>query len=206
MTYKPIALSGRIRNEGFYLTHTDGMLLLGIAHPDADLFTIARGTVGLVPDNGWHHIVVTGDGKNIRFIVDGAYDNSIVPIKGLQEGLPSNPMYIGAFANLNEARLAHLAGALGRSQFYNTTLTETEAASLSQGNPPIAVPHAIGDGASSWGNLTHYDYGFRVYNPVIGKFLSVDPLAREYPMLIPYQFASNTPIRAVDLNGLEARS
>jgi hypothetical protein len=32
----------------------------------------------------------------------------------------------------------------------------------------------------------------------------VDPLTRSYPELTPYQFASNTPIWAVDLDGLEA--
>ena len=52
--------------------------------------------------------------------------------------------------------------------------------------------------------LTAYDYGFRIYNPDIGKFLSVDPLTKAYPMLTPYQFASNTPIQAIDLDGLEA--
>ncbi|MGK0390993.1 MAG: hypothetical protein ACI94Y_003753 [Maribacter sp.] len=48
------------------------------------------------------------------------------------------------------------------------------------------------------------DYGFRLYNPSIGKFLSVDPLSPKYPELTPYQFASNTPIQAIDLDGLEA--
>ncbi|MBD0404997.1 RHS repeat domain-containing protein [Flammeovirga sp. EKP202] len=47
------------------------------------------------------------------------------------------------------------------------------------------------------------DYGFRVYNPVIGKFLSVDPLTKSYPWYTPYQFAGNTPIQAIDLDGLE---
>lgn len=41
-------------------------------------------------------------------------------------------------------------------------------------------------------------------DPRIARFLSVDPLTKEYPMLTPYQFASNTPIWAIDLDGLEA--
>jgi RHS repeat-associated protein len=49
------------------------------------------------------------------------------------------------------------------------------------------------DQNEEFGN-THYDYGFRIYNPAIAKFLSVDPLTSSYPMLTPYQFASNTPI------------
>ncbi len=55
-------------------------------------------------------------------------------------------------------------------------------------------------------SLTAYDYGFRIYNPGIGKFLSVDPLINDYPMLTPYQFASNNPIEGVDLDGLEYTS
>ncbi|MFT3676813.1 MAG: RHS repeat-associated core domain-containing protein [Chitinophagaceae bacterium] len=52
-------------------------------------------------------------------------------------------------------------------------------------------------------SLTAYDYGFRIYNPAIGRFLSVDPLIKEYPYLTPYQFASNMPIFAIDRDGRE---
>jgi RHS repeat-associated protein len=48
------------------------------------------------------------------------------------------------------------------------------------------------------------DYGMRIYNPALGRFLSVDPLTKKYPELTPYQFASNRPIVAIDLDGLEA--
>lgn len=51
--------------------------------------------------------------------------------------------------------------------------------------------------------LTNYDYGFRIYNPGIGKFLSVDPLTQKYPWYTPYQFAGNRPIWAIDIDGLE---
>jgi RHS repeat-associated protein len=58
------------------------------------------------------------------------------------------------------------------------------------------------DTESQWGD-TSYDYGFRIYNPRYARFLSVDPLTKSYPMLTPYQFASNRPIDGVDLDGLE---
>jgi RHS repeat-associated protein len=57
--------------------------------------------------------------------------------------------------------------------------------------------------SGEFGSLTHYDYEFRIYNPSIGKFLSVDPLTKTYPWYTPYQFAGNKPIWAVDLDGLE---
>jgi RHS repeat-associated protein len=48
------------------------------------------------------------------------------------------------------------------------------------------------------------DYGMRIYDPVIGKFLSTDPIANSFPGLSSYQFASNSPILNTDLDGLEA--
>jgi RHS repeat-associated protein len=51
------------------------------------------------------------------------------------------------------------------------------------------------------GNI--YDYGFRIYNPRISKFLSVDPLMKQFPWYTPYQFAGNKPIAFVDLDGRE---
>ena len=54
-------------------------------------------------------------------------------------------------------------------------------------------------------STTTYDYGFRIYSPALGRFLSVNPLTKSYPELAPYQFASNRPIEAIDLDGLEAK-
>ena len=53
------------------------------------------------------------------------------------------------------------------------------------------------------GEGNQQDYGMRIYDPRLGKFLSVDPLTKDYPFYTPYQYAGNTPIRAVDLDGLE---
>jgi len=43
----------------------------------------------------------------------------------------------------------------------------------------------------------------RIYDPRLGKFLSIDPLTRKFAWLTPYQFASNTPIQGIDIDGLE---
>jgi RHS repeat-associated protein len=53
------------------------------------------------------------------------------------------------------------------------------------------------------GEGAQYDYGFRIYDPRIGRFLSVDPLVKNFPWWTPYQFAGNTPIQAMDLDGKE---
>lgn len=51
--------------------------------------------------------------------------------------------------------------------------------------------------------LDWYDYGFRSYDPQIGRFPQLDPLTDYYPELTPYQYASNDPITNDDLDGLE---
>ena len=52
---------------------------------------------------------------------------------------------------------------------------------------------------------TTYDYGFRIYSPALGRFLSVDPLSKTYPFYTPYQFAGNSPIANIDLDGAEPK-
>jgi len=50
------------------------------------------------------------------------------------------------------------------------------------------------------------DYGVRLYDSRLGRFKSADPIivyGKQYPELSPYQFASNTPVQAIDLDGLE---
>ena len=58
------------------------------------------------------------------------------------------------------------------------------------------------DDKGEWGQ-TAYDYGFRIYNPGIAKFLSVDPLTKSFPWNSTYAFAENDVIRSIDLEGLE---
>jgi RHS repeat-associated protein len=50
------------------------------------------------------------------------------------------------------------------------------------------------------------DYGMRIYDARVGRFLSVDPLTKDYPWYTPYQFAGNSPIQAIDVDGAEPKS
>ncbi len=53
------------------------------------------------------------------------------------------------------------------------------------------------------GEGNQQDYGMRIYDPRLGRFLSVDPLTKSYPSNTPYSFAENDGIRNLDLDGLE---
>jgi RHS repeat-associated protein len=45
------------------------------------------------------------------------------------------------------------------------------------------------------------DYGMRIYDPRLGRFLSVDPLTSGQPFYSPYNYAGNKPIVSIDRNG-----
>ena len=53
------------------------------------------------------------------------------------------------------------------------------------------------------GGLDWYDYGARHYDPVLGRFMTVDPLAEKYYSISPYAYCGNNPIMLVDVNGKE---
>ena len=55
------------------------------------------------------------------------------------------------------------------------------------------------------GNGNQQDYGMRIYDPRLVRFLSVDPLTKSFAWFTPYQFAGNTPIAAIDLDGEEQK-
>ena len=48
---------------------------------------------------------------------------------------------------------------------------------------------------------SHYDFGNRIYDSRVAKFLSRDRLANKYPEQSPYVFAANMPIVAIDAQG-----
>ncbi|WPV68110.1 RHS repeat-associated core domain-containing protein [Chitinophaga sp. LS1] len=53
------------------------------------------------------------------------------------------------------------------------------------------------------GDGNQQDYGMRIYDPRVGRFLSGDPLMKDYPFYTPYQFAGNKPVTFVDIDGNE---
>ncbi|MEA3496493.1 MAG: RHS repeat-associated core domain-containing protein, partial [Bacteroidota bacterium] len=53
------------------------------------------------------------------------------------------------------------------------------------------------------GNGNSLDFGARIYDARLGKWLAVDPYNGKYPDLSPYHFGYNNPIITIDPNGKE---
>lgn len=48
---------------------------------------------------------------------------------------------------------------------------------------------------------TSLDFGARIYDPRVARWLGMDPFSKEYPGLSPYSFAANMPVIAIDRDG-----
>lgn len=53
------------------------------------------------------------------------------------------------------------------------------------------------------GSGNSLDFGARIYDSRLGRWLSVDPLAAKYPFASPYNFTLNNPILFIDPDGRE---
>jgi RHS repeat-associated protein len=47
------------------------------------------------------------------------------------------------------------------------------------------------------------DFGARIYDPRLGRWLSLDPLMAKYPFVSPYNYVNNNPIIFIDKDGRE---
>ena len=51
------------------------------------------------------------------------------------------------------------------------------------------------------GGLDWYDYGARMYDATLGRFMKTDRFSEKYVSLSPYQYGANNPVNNVDING-----
>ncbi len=53
------------------------------------------------------------------------------------------------------------------------------------------------------GDDNSVNFEFRMYDPRLGRFFAIDPLAHSYPFNSPYAFSENNVIHCIEFEGLE---
>lgn len=114
-------------------------------------------------DGGWHHVVGTYDGANVRLYVDGAEVGSGTPANlRINYGLPtSNDLFIGTYGTTNS--IYAFGGLVDEPSIYNLALTAAEVQQLyaagSGGKSVVAhgvaVDLPLGTATALTGGVTH---------------------------------------------------
>ncbi len=154
------------------------------------------------------------DRRNVDVIAAGSpSDNASLSVKRGEKHYELSNHLGNVLATVSDKKIAVMNGAnlsyyradvVSYSDYYPFGAPMTERTAVVT---PTDVRYGFNgkevDSEGMGGGLSTYDYGFRIYNPYIAKFLSTDPLSKDYPWYTPYQFAGNKPIWAIDIDGLE---
>lgn len=159
-------------------------------------------SIGIL-DNTWHHVAFTFADNELKLYIDGVEDLGVTKFKDDVVNSPNNStadLTIG-WRIQDDAESNFFKGAIDEVGIFDRVFSAADIAALADDTNPLEISRE--EMMVAGRGLNNYDYGFRIYNPALGKFLSVDPLTMEYPSLSPYPFAMNRPIDGIDLDGLE---
>ncbi|RZJ91406.1 MAG: hypothetical protein EOO20_05110 [Chryseobacterium sp.] len=145
---------------------------------------------------------------NLRRYIDGVEYNSsgVIDIIQTEEGVAQNNNGTYTYLyNLSD----HLGNVRYTFDIYNNVVRRLQqdnyyAFGLRKSISPVSSTDNkyLYNGKELQQELGEYDYGARFYDPVIGRWNVVDPLAEKYAALTPYHYGDNNPVNNTDPNGM----
>jgi len=156
--------------------------------------------------------VSTGTSTVITDYVDGIqYTNGTIDFIQVGEGIARNN---GGIYNYEYYLKDHLGNVRSSFDIYGGTVRILQRddyyafglrKSGLNGNGAVSLENRyLYNGKELQDELSQYDYGARFYDPVIGRFSTIDPLSEVSRRSSPYSYALNNPIRFIDVDGMYA--
>ena len=102
----------------------------------------------------------------------------------------------------DDFRVVHTKGAILQEDHYYPFGMSINALSSSA---PLSKPNQFKYNGKEFDtdfDINWYDYEARMYDPVVGRWNHIDPLAEIYHTYSPYNYTLNNPIRFIDPNGM----
>ncbi|MBA3987371.1 MAG: hypothetical protein H0X63_12560, partial [Flavobacteriales bacterium] len=173
----------------------------------------AQGTATL--SNTWHHLVGVREGSNIKFYLNGTLVATTAVGNGALNNVAGRDIRLGRSegslrtrAGFDEFLIYQRALSAGEiSDLYASTCEDLEGAPGEEGIAGGGYRYGFNGMEKDdevKGNGNSYDFGARIYDPRIGRWLNLDPSSDKYPGWSPYNFALNSPLSIIDPDGKES--
>jgi hypothetical protein len=128
-------------------TGTAGRVYFSMAHT---LFNANSGSTTILALNTWYHIVVTFDGTNVRFYINGALDNTFATSWTLPNNASPTNITIGANTD-GVTRFYPFTGTIDEFSLWNTALPLATVQSMYNGGNPLTPANIIMAASSQTG-------------------------------------------------------
>ena len=169
-----------------YSTTYDHQLRLVIGTGQTAKVNEVVGRPRAITNNDWHHVVAVGDGSTIKLYLDGYEDGYSTGVLYYGSGNSATPLSIGSC----NSTTAFMNGGIDELQIWDRALSDAEIRLLANEKTLAEVDYVLQptekyrygyqgqfaerDEETGW---NHFE--LREYDPVIGRWLSIDP-ARQY--------------------------
>ena len=166
---------------------------------------------GSITVNGaTHTYVYAADGRKLR-VVEGGVTRDYVGNLIYENGSLKRILFDGGYIEGgvyhfyltdylgNVSTVADATGNLvQQNRYYPFGLPTAETGNSEQDKQPYKYNGKEQDNRNG---LNWYDYGARMYDPALCRFLTMDPLAEKYYGISPYAYCLNNPVRFIDPTG-----
>ena len=131
------------------------------------------------------------NGQLKNYLFDGGYAT-------ISNGLPTYHYYAKDHLGNNRAVINHSTGEIEQvTHYYPFGAVYGDAGT----NDALQRYKYNGKELDRMHGLNFYDYGARQYDPLLGMFTQMDPLAEKYYGISPYAYCANNPVMLVDPDG-----